>query len=106
MTAALSAELPQPAPKRKSVPLTEESVRDLDLIKSSPVALASLGLREGVSEAALLQRLVEIGLGEAREVALDTAYQALAVSYVQDPAEASARAAMRSRRHVRDDVDA
>lgn len=70
------------------------------------MALASLGLREGVSESALLQRLVEVGLRGARDVALDSAYQALAVSYERDPAEASARAAMRSHRRARDDVDA
>jgi hypothetical protein len=58
---------------------------------------------ENASEAAVLHGILALGLEEARRMALDQAYDALAVSYRHDPEEAAARQAMRRRRRLRSD---
>jgi hypothetical protein len=91
---------------RKSVTLTARDLRDLDLIRRSPEALAAVDAQEGMTEAALLHSLLAKGLEQAREAAEDAGYAALAASYREDPEERTIREAMRARRRVREDIDA
>lgn len=87
---------------RKSVPITPQDVRDLELLRdeASPLARSFAELAGGSlpdSEAAVLHGLLALGLERVRQAAEEAGYAALAQSYATDPAERAERAA--GRRH-------
>lgn len=83
--------------RRLPVPLSERDERDLDLIRSSPAALESVGAQRTDSDAALVHALMAVGAQRAREAAEETGYAALAA----DPEEQAVRAALRARERRR-----
>ena len=90
---------------RKSVTLTGRDLRDLDVLRRSPTALAVVGATEGLTEAALLHLLLVHSLRQAVEAAEAAGYEALAASFQHDPQERALRAQLRARRRVRADVE-
>jgi hypothetical protein len=95
-----------PEQVRKSVTLTEHDLMNLDIIRNSPEALASIGAPLSVVEAALLRLLLTDAIGRARAVADDTGYAALAISYQHSPEEQTIRSAVQAHRRVHTDIDA
>ena len=82
--------------RRLPVPLSERDQRDLDLIRSSPAALESVGAQRTDSDAALVHALMAVGRN-GREAAEEAGYAALAA----DPEEQAVRAALRARERRR-----
>jgi hypothetical protein len=106
MTTDLKSAHSYPEQARKSVTLTRQDLMNVDLIRSSPETLASLGAAPSVAEAALLRILLTGAIGRALETVTDVGYTALALSYENSPEERAVRAATRDRRRVREDVEA
>lgn len=86
-----------PAVKRRSVPLTEADLRDLELIRNSPQARSAAGVSQGASEASLLAAALRVGLDQLKAAAVDAGYAAYAVSISVDPQEQAHEAALRRR---------
>jgi hypothetical protein len=103
LTHAHAPDYPEQA--RKSVTLTRRDLTNLDVIRSSPEALASIGASVSIAEAALLRLLLIDAIDRTVETAQDAGYVALAASYQHSPEEQAIRVATRDRRRVREDVN-
>jgi hypothetical protein len=86
-----------PTVMRRSVPLSEQDLQDLALIRSSPEALRAAGVQPDTSEAALLAAVLRAGLDQLKAAAVDVGYAAYAVSISVDPQERAHQAAQRRR---------
>lgn len=90
--------------QRKALPMTERDLADLAMLRSeeSPQrrALRELSGGElGMSEAAVLHALIEVGLRAVKEAARDEGYAALAAS--RTPEDVAELRALRERRRAR-----
>jgi hypothetical protein len=90
-----------PPTTRKSVPLTERDLADLELLRRSPshrrAFCEATGVDPEASEATVLHGLLVFAVARISEQALDEGYAALAASYAVQPDEAAYRAAVRAR---------
>lgn len=76
----MTAEILLPAPKRLSLPLSAQDIKDLELIRGSAQHLSALPGRvsEQASEAELVHAVFEAGLARVREAIELAGYRELA----------------------------
>jgi ectoine hydroxylase-related dioxygenase (phytanoyl-CoA dioxygenase family) len=107
----MTARLNQPAKARKSLPLTERDLADLERLRAqtperdAPSDLAGVVVVEGVAEAALLHMIFTAGLRAIREKAEELAYASAAADRLASGEAQEIRRIARRRRPAWADED-
>jgi hypothetical protein len=107
----MTARLNQPARARKSLPLTERDLADLERLRAQTPErdalsdLAGVAVVEGVTEAALLHMIFTAGLRAIREKAEELAYASAAADRLTSGEAQEIRRTARRRRPAWADED-
>lgn len=107
----MTARLNQPAKARKSLPLTERDLADLERLRAQTPErdalsdLAGVVVAEGVTEAALLHMIFTAGLRAIREKAEELAYASAAADRLASGEAQETRRIARRRRPAWADED-
>ncbi len=104
----MSRYLDQPVAQRKPLPLTEQDLRDLELIRNTDTArhqaLVDLAGREPAdSDSAYLHALLEVALRAVADEAREEGYRQLAASWSDETSETRSTRSRRAARKLQED---